>query len=79
MAWSQTVRDPSSAGFGNEAGLGQGSRVQTYPSPVLRPSEGSGIHCWWQIWQLRLDFSNERNWGFRQKLGQESMSWKEKS
>lgn len=45
MAWSQGLRDPSTAGFGKEAGLGQGSVVQTYPLPVLSSGKSSGIHC----------------------------------
>lgn len=56
MAWSQAPRDPSTAGFGNEAGLGQSSVVQTHPFPVVHPGKGSGTHCEWQVWQLQLDF-----------------------
>lgn len=45
MACNQAPRDHSTAGFGNEAGLGQGSAVQTHPFCLLCPGEGSGTHC----------------------------------
>lgn len=46
MAWSQAHGDPSTAGFGNEAGLGQSSVVQTRPFPVVHPGKGS----WHPLW-----------------------------